>query len=186
MNKKCKNFRGDDGCQWCELGHVDCNECEEVSIYPFNLVDDANEDIKKYGKEIQIVRHEDEPQYYSVRILDIDEEGNSTLDLEYADNFFEDELADCVNDAWANVREKENIKEDNDAVISFRKVDNDLVNIIFFELDVSLYFYDHNDGSVCFVDDIEFFDDTNGDYCVYEVDYERTMRMVKEHQENAG
>ena len=44
--------------------------------YPFNLVDNANEDIQKYGKEIQIVQNVDDG-YYSVDILTIDDGGNT-------------------------------------------------------------------------------------------------------------
>lgn len=81
---------------------------EDKPIYPFNLVDTANEDIRKYGKEIQIVLDENDG-YYSIDILTIDKDGN-IKDIEtFAENMFEDELADCVNDAWANVRECERI-----------------------------------------------------------------------------
>lgn len=81
---------------------------KKVSEYPFNIVDTANDDIRKYGKEIQIVKDDDDG-YYSIDILTIDENGN-TKDIEtFAENMFENELADCVNDAWANVRERERI-----------------------------------------------------------------------------
>lgn len=80
---------------------------ENESIYPFNLVDTANEDIRKYGKAIQIVDGDD--GFYSVEILTIDEDGNTTNIETFAENYFENELADCVNDAWANVRERERI-----------------------------------------------------------------------------
>ena len=81
---------------------------EEKSIYPFNLVDTANEDIRKYGKEIQIVRNEDDG-YYSIDILTIDDGGNTKGINTFAENLFESELADCVSDAWANVWERERI-----------------------------------------------------------------------------
>lgn len=83
---------------------------EEKSIYPFNLVDTANEDIRKYGKEIQIVRNEDDG-YYSIDILTIDDGGNTKGINTFAENLFESELADCVNDAWSNVRTRERLKE---------------------------------------------------------------------------
>ena len=78
--------------------------------YTFNLVDNANEDIRKYGKEIQIVQNVDDG-YYSVDILTIDDGGNTKDINTFAENMFENELADCVNDAWANVRKREWLKE---------------------------------------------------------------------------
>ena len=83
---------------------------EEKSTYPFNLVDNANEDIRKYVKEIQIVRDEDEGGY-SIDILTIDNDGNTTGIHTFAENLFEIELADAVNDAWANVRKRERLKK---------------------------------------------------------------------------
>ena len=81
---------------------------KKESEYPFNLVDNANEDIRKYGKEIQIVRNEDDG-YYSIDILTIGPDGSTQGIYTFAENFFENELADAVNDAWANVRERERI-----------------------------------------------------------------------------
>lgn len=82
---------------------------EELN-YPFNLVCNANEDIRKYGYKIRILIDEDEC-YYSVEILTIDENGHIKDIYEFADNMFESKLADCVNDAWANVRKREWLKE---------------------------------------------------------------------------
>lgn len=57
----------------------------------------ANEDLKKYDAEIGVYDHDDA---YSVTIVvDGKEE-------EYADNYYEDELGDLINDAWAHVRAK--------------------------------------------------------------------------------
>ena len=49
---------------------------KKESEYPFNIVDTANDDIRKYGKEIQIVKDDDDG-YYSIDILTIDENGNT-------------------------------------------------------------------------------------------------------------
>lgn len=81
---------------------------EEKSIYPFNLVDTANEDVRKYGKEIQIVRDADDG-YYSIDIITNNEKGETQGICTFAENLFEDELPDFVADAWANVRERERI-----------------------------------------------------------------------------
>lgn len=80
---------------------------EELN-YPFNLVDNANEDIRKYGKEIQIVRNADDG-YYSIDIITNNEKGETQGIYTFAENLFEDELPDFVADAWANVRERERI-----------------------------------------------------------------------------
>lgn len=57
----------------------------------------ANKDLKKYDAEIGVYEHDDA---YSVTIVvDGKEE-------EYADNYYEDELGDIINDAWAHARAK--------------------------------------------------------------------------------
>lgn len=57
----------------------------------------ANEDLKKYNAEIGMYEHDDE---YSVTIV------INGVEDEYADGFYEDELGDLINDAWAHARER--------------------------------------------------------------------------------
>lgn len=71
--------------------------------YPFTLVNNANENLKQYGKEIQIVEHADEPGIYCLDVLDIDKDGNITGIDTYADNYDIDQLPELVNEAWAHV-----------------------------------------------------------------------------------
>lgn len=71
--------------------------------YPFTLVNNANESLKQYGKEIQVVEHADEPGIYCIDVLDIDEDGNITGTDTYADNYDIDQLPELVNEAWAHV-----------------------------------------------------------------------------------
>ena len=78
--------------------------------YPFDLVDMANKDIREYGYRLRILIDEDE-WYYNVEILTVDENDQITDVYEFAENMFESELADCVNDAWSNVRTRERLKE---------------------------------------------------------------------------
>lgn len=73
------------------------------SKYPFSLVDNANENLKQYGKEIQVVEHADEPGNYCVDVLDIDENGNICGTETYADNYSIDDLPELVSEAWAHV-----------------------------------------------------------------------------------
>ena len=76
---------------------------KKKSNYPFNLVDNANEQIREYGYRIRILCDEDDG-YYSVEILTVDENDHITDIYDFADNMFENELADCVDDAWGNVK----------------------------------------------------------------------------------
>lgn len=57
----------------------------------------ANEDLKKYDAEIGVYDHDN---VYSVTIV------VNGVEEEYADNYYEDELGDLINDAWAHVRAK--------------------------------------------------------------------------------
>lgn len=63
----------------------------------------ANEDLEKYDAQIGVYEHDD---VYSVTIVvDGKEE-------EYADNYYEDELGDLINDAWAHARAKANAESE--------------------------------------------------------------------------
>lgn len=58
----------------------------------------ANKDLKKYNAEIGVYEHDDA---YSVTIV------VNGKEEEYADNYYEYELCDLINDAWAHARAKE-------------------------------------------------------------------------------
>lgn len=89
------------------IDDIDVIGAEDVpGKYPFNLVDTANENLKKHGKEIQIVEHADEPGIYCLDVLDIDKDGNTTGIDTYADNYDIDQLPELVNEAWAHVLAK--------------------------------------------------------------------------------
>lgn len=57
----------------------------------------ANANLKKYDAEIGVYDHDD---VYSVTIV------VNGVEEEYADNYYEDELVDLINDAWAHARAK--------------------------------------------------------------------------------
>lgn len=57
----------------------------------------ANEDLKKYNAEIGVYDHDGE---FSVTVVVNGEE------REFADGYYEDELGDLINDAWAHARAK--------------------------------------------------------------------------------
>ncbi len=56
----------------------------------------ANQDLQKAGKEIEVVKNSDD--YYTVNIK------NGEQSTCFADNFFEEEMPEVINDAWANAR----------------------------------------------------------------------------------
>lgn len=57
----------------------------------------ANEDLKKYNAEIGVYDHDGE---FSVTIV------VNGVEEEYADGYYEEELGDLINDAWAHARAK--------------------------------------------------------------------------------
>ncbi len=78
----------------------------------------ANEDLKQYGMEI-IVRPdgpgvEVDDAYYSVFI----KEGDKEEEI-FADNYYEHELGEVVNEAWAHARVKAKAKQQTVYVVTF-------------------------------------------------------------------
>lgn len=61
------------------------------------MLDLANEDLKKYDAEIGVYDHDD---MYSVTIV------VNGVEEEYADGYYEDELGDLINDAWTHAMAK--------------------------------------------------------------------------------
>lgn len=59
----------------------------------------ANEDLKAYGCQISVYKTEDSEDFWQV---DIDVIGMPT-DC-FAENYNEDELSECINDAWTHAR----------------------------------------------------------------------------------
>lgn len=79
---------------------------EQIPTYISGLIEAANNDIRKYGRQLMI--DFDEDSFFSLYILTIDESGNVVDKYEFAENYFENELSELVNDAWANVRVEAN------------------------------------------------------------------------------
>lgn len=61
----------------------------------------ANKDLKAYGCQISVYKTEDSEDFWQV---DIDVIGMPT-DC-FAENYNEDELSECINDAWAHAKAK--------------------------------------------------------------------------------
>ena len=68
------------------------------------LLELANKDLKKYGVELNVLLVDDTGDY-DLHIFYPD----GTTDI-FAQNYYEDELGELVNDAWAHVRAKVNAK----------------------------------------------------------------------------
>lgn len=64
----------------------------------------ANEDLKSYGCRISVCQTEDGEDFWRV---DIDVIGMPHMPTDcFAEGYYEDELGDLINDAWANARAK--------------------------------------------------------------------------------
>lgn len=64
----------------------------------------ANEDLKAYGCQLSVYKKEDSEDFWQV---DIDVIGMPHMPTDcFAENYNEDELSECINDAWAHVRAK--------------------------------------------------------------------------------
>lgn len=64
------------------------------------LLELANKDLKKYGVELKVLLVEDTDNY-DLHIVYPD----GTTDI-FAQNYYEDELGELVNDAWTHARAK--------------------------------------------------------------------------------
>lgn len=143
----------------------------------------ANEDLSPRGIAIKV---ENDEGSYSVFIDGIP----------YAENYYEDELSDCVNDAWAHARiiahEREMkllVKKMEDSeVIRFRKVHgwtHDDPALIYTCTEVPVYFHDTDRDEIIkvdnFEDGIDHFENMNGEFYVRESDYDEAYRQLDEH-----
>lgn len=138
------------------------------------LLEKANEDLKKYNSKIEV--EQDEDGYYFVTVNGYD----------FADNNFEDELYDLVNDAWSNAR----IKAVKDAelaalkekLISFRILSGMTAQTCSM-ISVDLYFHDFDTDWIEKVmpETVEKYADRNGEFCVHEDDYEIAEQQFYEN-----
>lgn len=141
----------------------------------------ANEDLSPRGIAIKV---EDDEGRYSVYIDGIP----------FAENYYEDELSECVNDAWAHARliahdrEMKQIakKQMDSETIQFRKVhgwthtDPALIATC---TEVAVYFHDTDRDEILNVDNygIDHFEDMNGEFYVHSDDYDEAYRQLEEH-----
>jgi hypothetical protein len=161
------------------------------SIYPFNLVDDTNKEIKQYGKELQIVQHEKEPDLYCIDILDIGKDGETVKINTFADYLYEYELQEKIEFAFEHVALVAELNAGLPNYITFRKVSgwtHDLPALIHSLTEFPLFFADVN-GTIENVDSqpggIDAFQDRTGCFCVRPEDYAPALMQIEAH-DNKG
>ena len=165
---------------------------ESKDIYPFSLVNFANENLKKYDKELQIVRHED--GYYGLDILTINPDGNAETgtvkEIEtYAENYFENELEELVRDAYHFVRENEEFKRENDELFCYRIIHGGTHGMpaLIYTLTEFSVFFRYKDGTIENIDKhdegIDYYENEEGDFCMLADEYEIAVRHVEDHDE---
>lgn len=130
-----------------------------------SLLEMANEDLERYKSKINVEKDDD--GYYSVTINN----------CEFADNNFEDELYDLINDAWSNARIKA-VKDAEQAALREKLITFRILNGMTAQacslISVDLYFHDFDTDWIEKVapESIGEYADRNGEFCVHESDYE--------------
>lgn len=143
----------------------------------------ANEDLSPRGITITVENNEG---FFSVNIGEIP----------FAENFYEDELVECISDAWAHARiivceretkriEKELEKSEN---IRYRKIHGWTHTdpaLIYTCTEVAVYFHDNDRDEMLnvsnFPDGIDHFENMNGEFYVRDEDYDEAYRQLEEH-----
>lgn len=160
--------------------------------YPFSIVDEPNDELSRYGKRIRIEEHQDEPGIFQVDIIDVSEDGQTLKVTEYADNYYEHELQECVNDAKLYAIEKARSDAEKKALrehlITFRILNgwtHDMPALVYSLTSVDLYFHDFDTDGIQKVttDSIDFYADRNGEFLIHEDDYEIAEQQIYEHDE---
>lgn len=136
----------------------------------------ANENLTQYGKTISVTNNDG---FYAVSI-------NEVI---FAENYYEDELADTINDAWAHARIMKKMEDEaaflRNETVSFRVVHgwtHDEPALIWSITDIELYFHDTDTDSIEKVrDSIDFYQDRNGRFMVRSEDYDKAYQQIYEH-----
>ena len=153
------------------------------------LLEMANDELKDLGMEIKV--YENEKGLYSVDIVERKEDGAFST-TPFAENYYEDELSDCVSDAWSQAR----IMDENnkrrialkEQLISFRIVNgwtHDMPALIYSLTSIDLYFHDFDTDGIEKVDagSIDCYAERNGEFCVHVDDYDLAEQQIYEHDE---
>ena len=160
----------------------------EKSIYPFSLVEKPNEDLKQYGREIQVVQCENSCTF-SIDVLTVGADGGIRGITTFAEGLYEDDLPDTVSDCWAHVRVTATTRVGNDDIL-YKFVPgwtHDLPALIAGITEVSLYFHDNDTDTMECVDNnpagIDAYANRNGSFYVRAEDYDEALRQIEEHDE---
>lgn len=156
------------------------------------LLEMANDELKGLKMEIQVTENDD--GFYAVDIIELQEDGTKKPTF-FTESFYEDELADSINDAWAHARIMARNNEERKALkqqlISFRMVDGGThqgtSNLIWSFTDVPLYFHDTENDSIECVGKaeggIDAYIGREGMFCVHVDDYDLAEQQIYEHEE---
>lgn len=162
----------------------------EESIFPFNLVDKYNEKLRTYNREIQIVQHSYEPQYYAVQVVTLNSQGDRVRIDDFADNYYEHELADCVDDAFDYIIEQLVFSQRNAKYLCYRKLDgwtHGTPALVQSLTEFPVFFHDDEKDTVENISDnaggIDAYENRHGFFCVHPEDYELALRQINDHDE---
>lgn len=153
----------------------------------FNVVDEFNPTIKKYGKEIQVVKNIKKDDCYSIDILDIDCDNNIYGVRTFASFIPESEVADNVKAAYQSIMD---IYGHNDGVFfSYRAINgwtHGIAALIESLTEYALFFRDGNGTIECVSDNpkgIDAYEDREGTFCVLAEDYYPALNQIREHDD---
>lgn len=153
------------------------------------LLEMANDELKDLKMEIKVSKNDD--GFYAVDIIEWREDGTKEPTF-FAENFYEDELADCINDAWAHARIMARNNEERRALkeqlISFKIINgwtHDMPALIYSLTSIDLYFHDFDTDNIEKVsaESIDCYAERNGEFCVHVDDYDLAEQQIYEHDE---
>jgi hypothetical protein len=104
------------------------------------LLEMANKDVIKHDKRIDI--HEDNEGYFSIAIIT----PSNGHQFPFAENLFEYELDECINDAWANVRTQEIKAEEKKKTLERDKLIQETIVLLSADLFNGIYSPDNGMG----------------------------------------
>ena len=147
------------------------------------LLEIANRDIKRFEKEIVVTEVDN--------LYNVDVRSKVGAICVFAYHIEEGDVAEYINDAWANVRVE--AQRESSEFIVYQKVHgwtHDLPALIFCNTNIPLFFYDEFSKTVESVDEneagIDGYNGRCGYFVVLEEDYELAMKKVEEHDKEAG
>ena len=144
------------------------------------LMNLANEDVKRHGKKILVLKDEQHGTY----AIDILTTGKGAIT--FAENYHESELAQVVNDAWEYISRCAYFDNSHSNYFCYRKVygwTHDLPALILAFTEFTLYFRDDTTGCIEIVEDIDRYENRIGCFCILNENYDAALRQIEDHDE---